>query len=221
MARAMLGFQAMRMLAALVVSTCLVLSCGLPAHAGAPTDQLKTAVDHIVLILEDPGLKPDTKTEERRAALRMEADNIFDFEETAKRALGSHWQRLGPKDRQEFVSLFTDLLERSYISKIERYSGEKTVYTGDAIDGDLATVKTRFITKSSKDIPVDYRMHRKNDRWVVYDVVPEGISLGGNYRTQFNKILQTASYEDLLARLRAKQLDVGTPGDSKPKEPRS
>jgi len=210
----------MRTLAAFV-STCLVLSCGSSAHAGAPTDQLKTAVDQIVLILEDPALKPEAKTDERRAALRREADKIFDFEETSKRALGPHWQRLGPKDRQEFVSLFTDLLERSYISKIERYSGEKTVYTGDAIDGDLATVKTRFITKSGKDIPVDYRMHRKTDRWVVYDVVAEGISLVGNYRTQFNKILQTTSYEDLVSRLNGKRIDVGTPGEPKPKEPRS
>src|SRR5262249_57950401 len=142
-------------------STCLMLPNNSSAHAGPPTDQLKTAVDQIVLILEDPMLKPDARTEERRAALRREADKIFDFEETSKRALGPHWQRLAPKDRQEFVSLFTDLLERSYISQIERYSGEKTVYAGDAIDGDLATVKTRFITKSGRDIPVDYRMHRK------------------------------------------------------------
>src|SRR5262245_10963196 len=216
----MLPLQAMRQLAALI-STCVVLSYTSSAHAGPPTDQLKTAVDQIVLILEDPALKPEAKTDERRAALRREADKIFDFEETSKRALGPHWQRLGPKDRQEFVSLFTDLLERSYISKIERYSGEKTVYSGDAIDGDLATVKTRFITKSGKDIPVDYRMHRKTDRWVVYDVVAEGISLVGNYRTQFNKILQTTSYEDLVARLKGKQIDVGTPGEPKPKEPRS
>jgi phospholipid transport system substrate-binding protein len=210
----------MRAIAAFIC-TWLMLSCCPSAHASAPTDQLRAAVDQIILILEDPSLKPDTKTEERRAALRREANKVFDFEETSKRALGPHWQRLGAKDRQEFVSLFTDLLERSYISKIERYSGEKTLYSGDAIDGDLATVKTRFITKSGKDIPVDYRMHRRGDRWLVYDVVAEGISLVGNYRTQFNKILQTASYEDLVARLKGKQIDVGTPGEPKPKEPRS
>ena len=216
----MLPLGSMRAITAFVAS-CLVLSYCSSAHAGAPTDQLKTSVDQIVLILEDPALKPDGKTEERRAALRREADKIFDFEETSKRALGPHWPRLGAKDRQEFVSVFTDLLERSYIGKIERYSGEKTLFTGDAIDGDLATVKTRFITKSGKDIPVDYRMHRRGDRWLVYDVVAEGISLVGNYRTQFNKILQTASYEDLVARLKGKQIDIGTPGEPKPKEPRS
>jgi phospholipid transport system substrate-binding protein len=200
----------MRSIAALLCMW-LVLSCCSWAHAGAPTDQLKAAVDQMILILEDPALKPDSKTEERRAAIRREADRIFDFEETSKRALGPHWQKLGTKDRQEFVTVFTELLERSYISKIERYSGEKTLYTSVAVDGDLATVKTRFITKSGKDIPVDYRMHRRGDRWLVYDVVAEGISLVGNYWTQFNKILQTASYEDLVARLKGKQIDVGTP----------
>src|SRR5262249_61271317 len=106
------------------IAPCLLLWCVSSAQPGAPTDKLKTAVDQIVLILEDPALKPEAKTDERRAALRREADKIFDFEETSKRALGPHWQRLGPKDRQEVVSLFTDLPERSSISKTGRYSGE-------------------------------------------------------------------------------------------------
>jgi phospholipid transport system substrate-binding protein len=191
----------------------LLLPCS-AVEAGAPTEQLKASIDQIIRVLEDPALKPESKTKERRAAVREAANQIFDFEETAKRALGAHWRSLGEKDRQEFVSLFADLLERSYISKIERYSGEKVAYAGDSIDGDLATVKTRFTTKQGTDVPVEYRTLRRGDRWMVYDVNVEGISLVNNYRTQFNKIIQTSSYQDLVAKMKS-QDQFNAPGASK------
>ncbi|HMH76920.1 MAG TPA: ABC transporter substrate-binding protein, partial [Candidatus Udaeobacter sp.] len=142
----------------------LVLLVGLavwapaPARAGAPTDQLKASVEQIVKVLEDPALRPEARSRERRAAIRKEAEGVFDFSETAKRALGRHWQGLAEKDRQEFTALFTDLIERAYISKIERYSGERIAYAGEAVDGGLATVRTRFVTKQGTEVPVDYRM---------------------------------------------------------------
>jgi len=180
--------------------------------AGTPSDQLKASVDEVIRVLEDPSLKPESKAQERRAAVRKVADNIFDFPETAKRALGPHWRSLSEKDQQEFVGLFADLLERAYLSKIEAYSGEKIAYTGDVIDGDLATVKTRFTTKKGTDIPIDYRMLHQGDRWLVYDVSVEGVSLINNYRTQFNKIIQTSSYQDLVTRM--KSSDMAAPGAS-------
>lgn len=173
------------------------------ADAGAPTDQLKVSVEQIVKVLEDPGLKPEAKAKDRRAAIRKEAEVVFDFGETAKRALGRHWQTLAEKDRQEFTALFTDLIERAYISKIERYSGERIAYAGEAIDGGLATVRTRFVTKQGTEIPVDYRMQQRGDRWLVYDVSVEGVSLINNYRTQFEKIIQTSSYSELVRKMKA------------------
>lgn len=173
------------------------------ADAGAPTDQLKVSVGQIIKVLEDPSLKPEAKLKERRAAIRKEAEVVFDFGETAKRALGRHWQALADKDRQEFTGLFTDLIERAYISKIERYSGERIAYAGEAIEGGLATVRTRFLTKQGTEIPVDYRMQQRGDRWLVYDVSVEGVSLINNYRTQFEKIIQTSSYSELVRRMKA------------------
>jgi phospholipid transport system substrate-binding protein len=160
-------------------------------------------VEQIVKVLEDPGLKPEAKLKERRAAIRKEAEVVFDFSETAKRALGRHWQALTEKDRQEFTGLFTDLIERAYISKIERYSGERIAYAGEAVDGSLATVRTRFVTRQGTEIPVDYRMQQRGDRWLVYDVLVEGVSLINNYRTQFDKIIQTSSYSELVRKMKA------------------
>ena len=177
-------------------------------EAGAPTDQLKSSVEQIVKVLEDPGLKAESRVKDRRAAIRKEAEVVFDFTETAKRALGRHWQGLSEKDRQEFTGLFTDLIERAYISKIERYSGERIAYAGEAIDGGLATVRTRFVTKQGTEVPVDYRMQQRGDRWFVYDVSVEGVSLINNYRTQFDKIIQTSSYAELVRKMKA--AEVGT-----------
>jgi phospholipid transport system substrate-binding protein len=179
------------------------------ASAGAPTDQLRASVDQIIKVLDDPTLKPEGKVAERRAAIRKEAVVVFDFTETAKRALGRHWQGLSDQDRQEFTALFTDLIERAYISKIERYSGEKIAYTGEAVDSGLATVRTRFVTKQGTEVPIDYRMQQKGDRWLVYDVSIEGVSLINNYRTQFDKIIQTSSYAELVRKLKA--ADVPAP----------
>ena len=189
----------------------LLLQIGSPteASAGAPTDQLRASVDQIIKVLDDPTLKPEGKVAERRAAIRKEAVVVFDFTETAKRALGRHWQGLSEQDRQEFTALFTDLIERAYISKIERYSGEKIAYTGEAVDSGLATVRTRFVTKQGTEVPIDYRMQQKGDRWLVYDVSIEGVSLINNYRTQFDKIIQTSSYAELVRKLKA--ADVPAP----------
>jgi len=179
-----------------------------PAHAGAPTEQLKASVEQIVKVLEDPALRAEVRARERRAAIRKEAEVIFDFGETAKRALGRHWQGLPASDRAEFTVLFTDLIERAYISKIERYSGERIAFAGESVDGGLASVRTRFVTKKGTEIPVDYRMQQRGDRWLVYDVSVEGVSLINNYRTQFDKIIQTSSYAELVRKMKAAELAV-------------
>jgi phospholipid transport system substrate-binding protein len=190
----------------LVVLGGLAVWAPAPARAGAPTDQLKASVEQIVKVLEDPALRAGARAQERRAAIRKEAEGVFDFTETAKRALGRHWQGLSDKDRQEFTALFTDLIERAYISKIERYSGERVAYAGESVDSGLATVRTRFVTKQGTEIPVDYRMQQRGDRWLVYDVSVEGVSLINNYRTQFDKIIQTSSYAELVRKMKAAEL---------------
>jgi phospholipid transport system substrate-binding protein len=200
----------------LSVVALMVVSFVSPASAGAPTDTLKQAVDQVVKVLNDPALRD--KPEARRAEVRKIAESIFDYPDTARRALGTHWNGRTPPQQQEFVKLFADVLDRAYISKIDLYQGERVQYTGESVNGDEATVKTVIATKKGgSDIPVDYRMHTKNGRWTVYDVIIEGVSLVANYRTQFNKIVQTESYDALVQRLRAKDTPepAASPGRSR------
>jgi phospholipid transport system substrate-binding protein len=185
-----------------ILAALLVATAGAGnAAAGPATDQLRTRVDAVLEALDTPA---GGRGQERRATIRRVAEDIFDFTEISQRSLGVHWQSRTPAERQEFVALFTDLLERSYLAKIELYSGEKIVYAGEVGGGDLVTVRTRIQTRQGTEIPVDYRMLRRGERWRAYDVAIEGVSLVGNYRTQFNKIVQTSSYPELVKRLRSK-----------------
>ena len=196
------------MIRALVaLAAVLALVVARDAVAGVPTDQLRGSIDLILKIVTDPELKKEAKTAERRKRIRAVVNQLFDFTEISQRSLGRHWQARTPAERDQFVQLFGDLLENAYITKIESYSGEKILYPGDVIEGDLAIVKTRIITKQETEIPVDYRMFMNNGRWAVYDVSIEGISLIGNFRTQFNAVIQRSGYADLAAKLKAKQDD--------------
>jgi phospholipid transport system substrate-binding protein len=196
-----------RALAALV-ALALTLGVAAGAAAGVPTDQVKGGIDRVLQILQDPALKQPGRTEERRQQIRTVANGLFDWEETGRRALGRHWPGRSPAQQKEFSALFADLIERSYVGKIEAYSGEKILYLGDTVDGDQATVRTRLVTKAGTEIPIDYRLHRQGDRWRAYDVLIEGVSLVANYRNQFNRIIQQAGFDDLMQRLKTKQEEV-------------
>jgi len=188
------------------IATALVLAVATTtAQAGIPTDQLKGATDRVLKILQDPELKKPDKATERRKQIRAVANEIFDWQETGKRALGRHAGTCTAQQREEFSPLFADLIERSYVGKIELYSGEKILYAGEAGEGDQTTVKTKLVTKANTEIPIDYRMQKEGDRWRAYDVIIENVSLVGNYRTQFNRIIQQSNCGELVKKLKTKQ----------------
>jgi phospholipid transport system substrate-binding protein len=203
----------MRSLLTTAVTLTLAMALAVPpASAGAPIEQLKAQVDRVLKLLDDPALKD--KPKDKRVAVRKVADDIFDFGETAKRSLGRHWADRTQAERDEFVKLFGDLLERSYISKIELYGGEKIQYVNDKIEGDQASVMSKLLTKTNTEVPIEYRMLKKGERWLVYDVIIEGVSLVSNYRTQFNKIIQTSSYAELVKKMKSRQEEMGSATDA-------
>lgn len=196
-----------------------VLALASPARAGAPTDQLRSAVDRTIKILEDPGLKKPEKAQERRNEIRKLAYEMFNFKEMAQRTLARHWRERTPQEQEEFTHLFSDLLERAYLGKIELYGGEKVRYTNEKIEGEFAVVSTTIMTKEGLEVPVDYRMRKRDSRWEVYDVVIEGISLVLNYRSQFGRIIQRSSYQELVKKMKAKEAELlpKAEGKTKPK----
>ena len=184
----------------------LVGVCSIPAAAAAPDDPLslvRATIDRIIELLQDPALAgPGQRTERERRILAV-VEHRFDFEAMARRSLGAGWRRLNDAQKKRFVDLFTRLLETSYMRKIERYSGQRILYGEHRLRGKKAVVET-FLVKDDVETPVIYRLRRRGDDWLVYDVVIEGVSLVANYRTQFASILRREGIDGLLARLQAK-----------------
>jgi len=174
------------------------------AAGGVPTDQIKSTVDKALVVLKDPRLKPASKTKERREQLKQILFARFDFTEMAKRSLGANWRRRTPKEQEEFVRLFTDLLERAYADTIESYGDEKILYVGERLDGDYADISSKVLTSKGEEFSLNYRAHFVGSEWRVYDVVVENISMVNNYRSQFNRVITNASYEELVRRLKDK-----------------
>jgi len=184
----------------------LTVALALPNNtaAGVPTDQLRITVDRVLAILNDSKLNASSAKEARRAELRKTIFPRFDFEEMAKRSLGSEWRRRTPAEQKEFVDLFTELLKNSYVESIESYRGEKVLYRRESQDGDYAGVDTSVITKRGEEFAIDYRLNRQGSEWKVYDVIIENVSIVNNYRSQFRRLLGRSSFAELLQTIRDK-----------------
>jgi phospholipid transport system substrate-binding protein len=176
----------------------------LPLHAGAPTEEIRTAIDKGVQILKSAKLDSGKQRAQVIDQLREIVYTRFDFDEMAKRSLGSHWRRLSPQQQKEFVTAFRELLETTYADKIDLYEGQQVEYVGETIDKNYAEVNTRVIGKNRETYLVDYRLHQVDGKWRIYDVVAENISLVNNYRSQFNRVVVNSSVEELIKRIKQK-----------------
>ena len=187
-----------------VLACFLLLTSCQYAYAGEPTDQLKQSIDAVLAVLTNRELRQPGKEAERRAEIRKIVYDRFDFREMARSALALNWRQRTPEEKKEFVALFGDLIEDTYIRKVERYSGEKVLYGDEFVHDHNALVRTKVITKTNTEIPIDYMLLKKGAKWWVYDVKIEGVSLVNNYRTQFEDIIASSSYKDLVSRLKKK-----------------
>jgi len=184
----------------LTIAAALLLLAGAPAWAG-PTDQLREYTDQVIKVLDDPSMA----RQDRRAAVRKIAHEAFDVAETAQRVLARHWQARTQAEREEFTQLFADLLERTYIARMDEYGGERIRYVSESIDGKLASVRARITTRNGTEVAVESRMSLRGDRWLIYDILIENVSLVANYRSQFDRIVRSGSYEELVRRLKTKR----------------
>ena len=172
------------------------------SEAGEPLDKVRQTVDDVLNILAQKTLDP----RQRQAQIRQAVLKRFGFEEMAQRSLAQHWRTLTPQQQREFVALFTDLLERSYINRIESYSGgqQGVRYTKEEISDDNATVHTEIVSGRDQSATVEYRLLHKANDWKAYDIIIEGVSLVNNYRTQFNTIIMKDYYAGLMKQMRLK-----------------
>lgn len=196
------------MLKRLLLMTTVCLFTAVTAFASV-TETVKKTVDEVIKTVSDTELKKKSNEQRRRTAIKKSISAIFDSQEMAKRSLGKHWNQRSMSERKQFSELFAALLENSYAGKIESYNNEKIVYTKELVDGDYAEVKSKVVTSKQDEYTLDYRLMKKDaNRWMVYDVVIEGVSLVSNYRTQFNRIISTNGYPELVRKLKSKSNEI-------------
>jgi phospholipid transport system substrate-binding protein len=192
----------------------MLVATAVAATAATPREVVQAAVDRVVHAIQRadmesaPDPAPRLAMAQRRLEVRRIAGELFDLDEISRRALSRHWTTRTPEEQAEFVRLFTDLLERAYIGRIEAYSGEKIVYLGEAVDGPFAIVRSKVITRRRGETPLDYRLHLRDGRWKVYDVLIDHVSFVATYRSEFSRILQKESYGALVERLRKQSVDA-------------
>lgn len=177
-------------------------SLAVPAHAGPPAEQLSVQIDRVLAVLSDPAMKGVERTAPRRQAVRQLTDELIAWDEMGRRALGGHWQSLEAQQREAFVTLFGELINRAYLRNLDRYDGQRIVVGNEAIDGDRAVVQARVIGQDGQGMPLDFAMLRDGERWRVWDIRMAGTSMVGGYRAQFARLLQSEPYDTVLRRLR-------------------
>ena len=177
-----------------------MLAFTMTSHAGStPTDDVRTSVDAMLEILKNEQLDKEGK----RAQMSTVINERFDFRAMSQRTLATNWKKTSDEEKKQFVALFSQLIESSYVGKIEAYTDEKVEYPGEKVKGRKAVVETLIIT-SSADVPVNYKVYQKGDQWLVYDVVIEGVSLISNYRSSYQEIMKKEGFDGLLAKMQAK-----------------
>ena len=167
--------------------------------AGNPTESVRMSVDSILGILKDTGLDKPAKREKIRVVIAER----FDFRAMSQRTLATNWRKASKEEQQQFVELFSQLIQNTYIGRVEAYTDEGVTYPGEKVTNNRAVVDTLIIT-SSAEIPVSYKLYLKDDRWLVYDVNIEGVSLISNYRNSYQEIVKREGFTGLLTKMEEK-----------------
>ncbi len=188
------------------------------AFASETTDQVRNELDHLTAIVKDPSLQEKEQEAARKSMVKERILRWFDLQEMARRSLANHWAKRSGQERKDFVELFGDLFVESYTTLVVDHLGDQQVtYLSEQIDTQDAIVKTKFLSKRNEPTFVDFALLRRGNAWVPYDVVIDEVSIVGNYRVQFDKVIRDQSYEALVKKMRLKRESEGLGSAAKKK----
>lgn len=200
------GFSCCRTLWLGILLLGFVLPVSVRAGEGPPIDRVRNTLEGAMQILSDPALQGPEKEAARKQKVRKLIATRFNYAEMATRSLGSHWDKLTRKQRQGFVDLFGDLFEISYSQMVlESLPDRQTMYTGESVNRPRAVVNTVIVDERGDRLPVDYQLQCPHGQWELIDVVIDEVSIVRTYRSQFNKVIQTSSFDALVKRMRVKR----------------
>jgi phospholipid transport system substrate-binding protein len=173
--------------------------------AGGPTEQVRATVDRVLDIVRNPNAKSKVQIDAQRAKLVKVISPRFDFSEMAKRSLGRHWAARTSEEQREFVKVFATLMGKSYADNIESYTTQNVLYIRESEEQNYAQVDTKIVAQNGSPLSINYKLHSVDSEWKIYDLVIEDISIVGNYRSQFDRIIGRSSFAELVRTMKEKQ----------------
>jgi len=188
------------------------------ATTETPTALIHQTTTQMLGVLKDPRLQGPAKRQERDARLRDIGDQLFDWPAMAQSALAFHWRSLTPQQRQAFIPLFKGVVEHAYMDQLAQAARQEQAirYSGEQKGPSQAVVSTRVTAQHGQEIPIDYYLHQQQGRWLIYDVIIEGVGLVSNYRAQISAILDSSSYDQLIQRMKATLADETSASAERP-----
>ena len=168
-----------------------------------PAYEIKQTIDKIITQLQTRG----TGAQWREKVTALVRDK-FNFEVMSQGVLGPYWHRATPQEREEFIELFSSLLEETYIGRVKEYTDQKIRFGNEQIRKNRAMVDTYIAMESGDEIPISYKMLQQGDEWQVYDGVIEEVSLGRNYRSTYSSVLRKKEISGLLEDMQAKLAEL-------------
>ncbi|MHC4267554.1 MAG: MlaC/ttg2D family ABC transporter substrate-binding protein [Planctomycetota bacterium] len=173
--------------------------------AGVETEAektLKAAVDEVFTVLTNKEVSMDQK---KREVIGI-TNRVFGFPLMARLSIGKeHWSQFNAKQKDEFISLFTELFQRFYIDKLDLFSDEEVIFQpATAVKKKKVQIPTTLLSNNKK-FSVLYKMANTKNGWKIYDITIEGVSLIHTYRSQYHHILKSGEIEDLLTKMREKK----------------
>lgn len=170
------------------------------ALAASPKARVQETVDAILAVLRDGSRDVGTKKTEIRDLI----GERFDFRAMSQSTLAQKWKIASPDEQSRFVTLYTKLLEDTYLVMVEEYTNESVEYRNEVIRKEKYAEVDTAIIAADKEIPVVYRLRLKDGDWFIYDVVIEGVSLISNYRSSYQEIVNREGIGGLLAKMEQK-----------------
>lgn len=178
---------------------CMLFFSTVTVQAESAGDQLKKTVDTLLGVLADTTLDKPAK----RLKLTEVIAARFDFRTMSQQILATNWKKANEEQQKRFIQLFSELLQESYVGRIEAYTNEKIEFKAEKPEDGRATIDTVILTQTAA-IPVTYKMLSQQEKWLVYDVVIEGISFIRSYRSEYQDIVKKDGIEGLLAQMSEK-----------------
>jgi phospholipid transport system substrate-binding protein len=154
-------------------------------------------------------LRQPAATPQRDAQVARILNGLLDLDELAQRALDPFWAQRTPAERQEFITLLRQLIERNYQQNLRQTADFAVAYEPETINESAGTAVVRSTARSRTDaraapVTLEYRLIRRNNAWLVYDVVTNNSSLLQTYHDSYTRIIRTQGFPALLTRMRSR-----------------